>query len=251
LYHAFQHVKFKERESDKKAIIQGKQEMILTADKPNYLPAIDYFYKMARADIFVIADDIPYTSGGAINRTSIKSAEGKLGLAVPVLTGGRGKQAIREVKMDPTKNWRQKHWKALQLNYKYAPYYEYYADFFNQLYQKEWQYLIDLNGNIIEFIREALGIRNQLIFSSALKTRSGATEKIVDIVKALGCGKYLSWQGDLSFLDEKQFEREGIELVQLTYQPAEYRQQFGAFISNLSIMDVLFNNGPKTKHLLS
>jgi hypothetical protein len=52
----------------KKQSFNGEQGMILAAGKPNYIPAIDYFYKMNRADIFIIADDIPYTSGGAINR---------------------------------------------------------------------------------------------------------------------------------------------------------------------------------------
>jgi hypothetical protein len=222
--------------------------MILAAGKPNYIPAIDYFYKMNRADIFIIADDIPYTSGGAINRTSIKSAQGKLGLAVPVMSGGRGKQTIREAKIDHTKNWRQKHCKALYLNYKYAPYFEYYADFFEQLYRKEWQKLVDLNISIIEFIRKTLGITNRHVFSSALKTRSGTTEKIIDIVKIMECGKYLASKGDQSFLDERQFKREGIELVYLTFQPKEYRQQFGAFVPHLSIVDLLFNNGPGAKH---
>lgn len=224
--------------------------MTLAADKPNYIPTVDYFYKMARADVFAMADDISYTSGSTISRTPIKSPQGKLWLSVPVLTGGRGAQQIREVKIDPAKNWRQKHWKALSLNYKYAPYFEYYADFFEELYRKEWWDLLELNGAILQYIRKALGLTNRLIFSSALETRSGTTEKIVDIVTAAGCRQYLAWENNRSFLDSEQFEQAGIEVVYLDFRPPEYHQQYGAFIANLSIVDLLFNHGPGAKAYL-
>ena len=111
--------------------------MILVAERPHYIPTIDYFHKMVCSDTFVLADDILYTTGSLVNRTAIKSPEGKQWLTVPVLTRGKGKQAIGEVQIDPERNWRKKHWKAIYLNYKYAPYFEYYRDFFEQLYQKE------------------------------------------------------------------------------------------------------------------
>lgn len=224
--------------------------MILTADKPNYIPTVDYFYKMARADVFVMADDILFTSGSDISRTPIKSPQGKLWLSVPVLTGGRGAQQIREVKIDPAKNWRQKHWKAIGLNYKYAPYFEYYADFFNELYQEDWQDLLELNSAILQYIRKVLGLTNRLIFSSTLETRSGTTEKIVDIVKTAGCRQYLARESDRSFLDAEQFEQAEIEVVYLDLPTTEYHQQFGAFIPNLSIIDLLFNYGPEAKMYL-
>lgn len=225
--------------------------MILAADKPNYIPTAEYFYKMARADVFVLADDILYTSGSTISRTPIKSPQGKLWLSVPVLTGGRGTQQIRDVKIDLPKNWRQKHWKAISLNYKYAPYFEYYADFFEELYREEWQNLVELSGAILQYIRKALRISNRLIYSSTLQTRSGTTEKIVDIVKVSGCQQYLAWERDRSFLNAKQFELAGIEVAYLNFQPSEYHQQYGAFIPNLSIIDLLFNHGPEAKmHLM-
>lgn len=224
--------------------------MILAADKPDYIPTIDYFYKMARADVFVLADDILYTSGSAISRTPIKSPQGRRWLSVPVLTGGRGAQQIREVNIDPAKNWRQKHRKAIRLNYKYAPYFEYYADFYEELYQEEWQDLLELNGAILQYIRKALGLASRLIFSSTLQTRSGATEKIVDIVRAAGCRQYLAWESDRSFLNAEQFEQAGIEVVYLDFRPPQYHQQHGAFIPNLSIIDLLFNYGPEAKRFL-
>lgn len=224
--------------------------MILTADKPHYIPSLSYFVKMAQANIFVLADDILYTSGSAVNRAAVKSADGKHWLTVPVLSGDKGAQLIREVEIDREKNWRQKHRKAIYLNYKFAPYFEYYADFFEGLYQQEWQSLLELNIAIIKFLRKALRISNRLVLSSELQTRTGATEKIIDIVKAMNCDRYLAWQSDRDFLNAELFQQEGIELVYRDFQTKEYRQQFGEFLPDLSIIDLLFNRAPEAKQFL-
>ncbi len=217
--------------------------MILAAHQPNYIPWIGYFHKMAQADKFVLADDIQYTTHGFINRNYIKTRKGKQWLTVPIITKGRGLQKINEVPIDIEQNWRQKHWNSLLLNYKYAPYFEYYADFFEQVYQKEWTFLVDLNIEIIEFVRKALNISNPIYLSSELKLSFGTTERIVDMVKKTGCTKYLSGESGKNYLDEELFKEAGIQLIYSEFKHPTYHQQFGEFIPNLSVIDLLFNEG--------
>lgn len=219
--------------------------MLLAAHQPNFIPWIGYFHKMAQADKFVLADDVQYTTHGFINRNYIKTGNGKQWLTVPVVTKGRGLQKINEVQIDKEQNWRQKHWNSLQLNYKYAPYFDYYADFFEQLYKKEWIFLVDLNIELIEFVRGVLKINCPIILCSDLDLSGEATERILDMTKKTGCPKYLSGASGKNYLNENLFEDAGIDLIYNNFTHPKYHQQFGEFISHLSIIDLLFNEGAR------
>jgi len=217
--------------------------LILAAHQPNFIPWIGYFHKMVMADKFVLADDIQYTTHGVINRNYIKTSSGRQWLTVPVITKGRGLQKINEVRIDKEQDWRRRHWNSLQMNYKYAPYFDYYADFFEQLYQKEWTFLVDLNIELIEFVRKSLNIPCPILLSSELDLRSDATEGIVDMVKKVNCTKYLSGESGKKYLNEKLFADAGIELIYTDFAHPKYHQQFGEFVFHLSIIDLLFNEG--------
>lgn len=217
--------------------------MILAAHQPNFIPWIGYFHKMAQADKFVLADDVQYTTHGFINRNYIKTRQGKQWLTVPIITKGKGIQKINEVRIDKDQNWRQKHWSTLELNYKYAPYFEYYADYFEKLYKKEWEFLVDLNLELIELVRKQLNISCPVQLSSELNLISGATERIVNMAQQTGCTKYLSGASGKNYLDESQFGGAGVELIYSEFQHPVYRQQFEGFVPNLSVIDLLFNEG--------
>lgn len=224
--------------------------MILAAHQPNFIPWIGYFHKMAQADRFVLADDVQYTTHGFINRNYIKTRQGKKWLTVPVITKGKGLQKINEVRIDTDQNWEQKHWSTLELSYKYAPYFEYYSDYFQQLYRKKWEFLVDLNIELIEFVRTQLKISCPIQLSSELDLVSGATERIVDMGKKTGCKTYLSGASGKKYLDEIQFKKAGIELIYDDFQHPHYRQQFEGFIPNLSVIDLLFNEGVNAARLM-
>ncbi|NIV92323.1 hypothetical protein GWN42_05845, partial [candidate division KSB1 bacterium] len=110
--------------------------MFLAAHQPAYLPDLTFFYKMSVADMFVLADTLQFSKHGAINRAKIKTARGINWLTVPVLTKGREGQSIAEVEINGAQAWQHKHWKTLVVNYTYAAYFEKYADFFANLYEK-------------------------------------------------------------------------------------------------------------------
>lgn len=217
----------------------------LGAHQPNYIPWIGYFNKMAVSDCFVLADDVQYSSQGYTNRTRIKTAQGAQWLTVPVLTKGRGLQAIREVRIDHSRNWRRKHWKALCRNYAATPCFELHAGFFDDLYRREWRFLADLNIHIIEYLRRALGIEGPLYLSSELAIPpSDATGRIVQMAKKTGCASYISGRGgSTSYLREETFREAGVELQYNDFTHPVYPQRFGEFISGLSVLDLLFNCG--------
>ncbi|RMH94582.1 MAG: hypothetical protein D6681_13465, partial [Calditrichaeota bacterium] len=127
--------------------------MKVASQTPDYLPEAGYFYRMARADRFVIADDIVMSSSGMVNRCRIHRPDGVQILTVPILRKGKGPQLIRDVRIDTSRHWRKKHWRSLYLNYRYAPYFDYYADFFQKVYDREWRFLVDLNLEMLHHLR--------------------------------------------------------------------------------------------------
>lgn len=227
--------------------------MILGAHQPNYIPWIGYFHKMARADKFILADDVQYTSQSYTNRTRIKTARGRHWLSVPVLTRGRGCQPIKDVRIDRSKNWRKKHWKTLCVNYTYAPFFDHYADFFEKLYRKEWTFLADLNIAILEFLRREFAICTPLYLSSELDLKlENSTGRIINMVKVLNCDQYISGRGaSVDYLEEDLFREAGIELIYDDFDHPYYRQQFGEFLPNLGAIDLLFNEGPRCRRYFS
>ena len=224
--------------------------VVLAAQQPLYLPNTSFFRRMALADRFVFADTVQFTSHDLMNRCRIKTSGGAQWLTVPILSKRKGKQKICDIRIEPTSNWRRKHWKSLQVNYQYAPYFEYYADFFAKLYHKEWKFLVELNLSIIEFLQTALGISTPTETSSRRNLHWGASDKIIGILNTLNCDTYLARAEDRHFLDNEQFGKAGKQLLIDSFSPPVYRQQFGNFIHDLSVVDLLFNEGPESMNFL-
>lgn len=224
--------------------------MILAAHQPGYLPVQDFFLKMHLADVFVLADDIQYAKHNFVNRTKIKTAQGVQWLTVPVLTKGRMGQLNSQVQVDTVQNWRQKHWKTLLVNYKYAAYFEKYADFFENLYRKPWTKLLGLNLEIIEFIKKCLDISTEILLSSDLNVPGQGTERLTGILDKLGCDTYLAAQDGKKYLNQQVFEERGLKLNFLQTKYPVYHQQFGDFEPALSIVDLLFNEDENSRNIL-
>src|SRR3989304_3106274 len=119
--------------------------MILTAHQPVYLPWLGLFHKIALADKFILFDDVQYVPRDWMSRNQIKTSNGPVMLTVPVLTSGHREKVIAEMEINNSIPWKRKHWKALLLAYQSAPYFKKYANFFEDLYAKEWRFLADHN----------------------------------------------------------------------------------------------------------
>ena len=225
---------------------------ILGAHQPNYLPWIGYFHKMAKTDRFVLADDVQYSTQGYTNRARIKTGNGPQWLSVPVLTSGKGLQDIRDLRIDRTRNWRQKHWKTISVTYSSAPYFERYADFFERMYQKDWIFLADLNIYAIHFLKNALSIDTLLQLSSELGIRhQRSTERIISMAGKTGSSAYISGNGgSLSYLCRDAFAKANLKLIFNGFHHPKYPQQHGSFLPTLSVIDILFNCGETAKNYL-
>lgn len=224
---------------------------MVAAHQPGYLSNLAFFYKMARTDVFVLADDVQYTTNHLINRAKIKTAAGATWLTVPVLTKGRAGQLINQVQINPGHDWRKKHWKNLMMNYNHAAYFELYFEFFENLYRKEWRYLIDLNLETIDYLAARLNLRPRIVLSSSLNVRQCGREWLMKIMEKLAADVYLTESAFQAYLSREDFAKRGLQLNFMAYRDPIYHQMFGEFISGLSVIDLLFNEGEMSYEILN
>ena len=225
-------------------------KMIIAIHQPNYLPYLGFFDKMKRSNIFVIYDDAQFNKDDFQHRNRIRIYQGWKYLTVPVEKKRIpiGDIRIRNELMIKGMMWQEAHLREIKDNYKDAPYYAPYEDRLEAIYTSEYDKLIDLNMNFINFLKGAFDIKTKIIFASELSYTSRSTERLVDIVEALGGDVYLSGPAGRNYLDVSLFESRGVGVEFQDFKHPVYEQRYDGFISNMSAIDTLFNIGelPKT-----
>lgn len=217
--------------------------------QPHYLPWLRYFEKMARPDVFIVLDNIQYNKNGWQNRNRIKTAAGATLLTVPILE--KYQQPLHEVRIDNTAPWRKKHWRTIEQAYRKAPFFDAYAAFLADTYARPWEFLNDLNRHLLDFFVQALGITTRIVCASELNVPGEATERLVNLVRAVGGGTYYSGAYALDvYLDAAAMERAGIALKLQEWHAPVYAQLHGPFIPDLSVLDLLMNCGPRSLAVL-
>ena len=223
--------------------------MILSIHQPQYLPWLGYFDKIDKCEIFVFLDNVQFKKNEWQNRNRIKTAAGNQWLTVPILH--KFPQRIDDVKINNSVPWGRKHFNALSTNYSKAPFFDEYMPFFQETYFREWERLIDINIHTIMFITKAMGLSDKrFVKASDFNLQEGNTERLVDICKKMGGDVYLSGKDGAKYLDLSLFEKENIDVIFQDYSHPCYSQLFSEFESNLSIIDLLFNCGPKSLSIL-
>jgi hypothetical protein len=118
-------------------------------------------------------------------------------------------------------------------------------------YRKRFEKLIDINLAFIRYMFRQLKVETEIKLLSDLGIQSGGNQMLVEICRRLGASVYLVQRAAAKYLDRGMFQKEAVE-VQLIKPPAcVYPQLWGAFISNLSAFDLLFNCGPKAHDILT
>jgi hypothetical protein len=215
--------------------------MKIAIHQPQYLPWLGYFDKMDQADVFVLLDDVQFKKNEWQNRNKIRNTEGWHWLTVPVLH--EFGQVIMDVKIDNRRAWRGKHLKSIELNYSRAPYFKDYFSLLREGLEKEWEFLADLNLYLISRLKEALGIKTELVRSSDFNIRTNRTQRLIDICGHLKADTYISGAGGSDYLDGGEFQKSGIKLEFQNFTHPEYEQLHKDFYPHMSVVDLLFCQG--------
>lgn len=225
--------------------------MILAGHQPEYLPYLGFFYKMTQCDQFVLVDHVQFLKKSFQNRNSIRSKTGKLLLTVPVLTKGRPTQRIDEVLINNGEIWARKHWRSIHLNYRGYPFFKDHQDFFEDVFTRRWERLVDLNGSIISYLMKCFGIERPLLYSSHYAISGWKTDMLIDLCMKLGADTYVSGWGAKAYVEVEKFRQHALTHRFVRFVHPTYTQSDEPFIPGLSAIDLLFNYGPEAKTVLS
>jgi len=224
---------------------------VVTIHQPNYLPWIGLFNKVALADKFIIADTFPYTNHSITNRNKIRTSNGWSYLTIPVSRDFHMSR-ICDVKLPQNSSWRQTHWRSIYINYVKANFFNNYCIFFEELYQESFDYLSELNIEIIKYLIRSFKLDTEIIKSSDLNVDQDLhqTEAIIALLKAVKADTYLAGPSGKAYLDLEQFRENGINLSYHNFHSPVYKQRFEGFIAEMSAIDLLFNLGPKSSKIV-
>ena len=228
--------------------------MTFSVHQPQYIPWLGYFDKIAKSDYFVFLDSVQYKPREFQNRNKIRTKKGSSWLTVPAICKGKRCQMIRDVIIDNSQPWQRKHLNSIKESYATSPFFKDYIPFFENVYSRKWERILDLNVYIIKYILEKIHIRTPVCLESQLGTKNTATYRIVEIAKKLNADTYLSGIGGKDYLEEEKFADNGIKIIYQNFTHPVYHQQFmpneNDFIPYMSILDLLFSEGHKAKRVL-
>ncbi|MDL5057054.1 WbqC family protein [Geitlerinema calcuttense NRMC-F 0142] len=219
---------------------------IAAVHQPQYFPYLGFFHKLARADIFIAMDSVEFLRRGLQHRNKIKTRTGEQWLTVPVFH--QEKQHILQVQIDRELPWARKHWGTLKTNYQPAPYFDLYASELQQILCQDWSSLCELNMTLLQWVMQKLDIHIPIVRLSELKVEGHKSELLIYACQAVGADTYLSGSGGRRYMDLSLFEAAGVKVLWQEFAHPLYPQLFPqvGFISQLSILDVLFCCGPDT-----
>jgi len=224
--------------------------MILTAHQPAYLPWLGLFHKIALADKFILFDDVQYVPRDWISRNQIKTQGGPLMLTVPMLTTGHREKVIAEMEINNEVPWKRKHWKAMLLAYQSAPHFKQYADFFEDLYSKEWKLLADLNLYTLEWILKTLKIQVPVERAHTQHFQGSKSDLVLDMCLKHNAQTYIFGELGQDYADTEKFKSQGVVPFFQIYKHPVYKQLHGNFASHMSIVDLLFNEGDRSLDII-
>ncbi len=192
-----------------------------------YLPPVEYFIKLNiyKPGILIEREE-HFPKQTYRNRADIYSPDGKLTLTVPVTKGAKNHTKIKDVKISYDFKWQRLHWMSLQTCYRSSAYFEYYEDELVPFYEKKFDYLFDYNEQLLQFILRAIKMPVTINYTQEYEHEYPALQDLRSSITP---------------------KKDPLMQQKPYFQVFEERQ---GFMKNLSIADLLFNQGPQTINYL-
>ena len=187
---------------------------------PPYFGPISYWKQIINSNILWDVHQ-NYVKQSYRNRTFIHSANGLHKLTIPV-KHSKIKFPMLNAEIDNKIAWQKNHWRSIQTAYSSSPFFEFYKDSLEQVYNKKYTYLVKFNFDMIKLVFEWLDIGIKLKLSKEYKV---VYDDSLDLRKKIENQKHSISKNKI--YNQVFFEKNG-------------------FLNDLSIIDLIFNEGPNS-----
>ena len=250
--HKVQSSKFKFQSKESSNLkVQSKLKALLSS---TYFGPIQWYQKLNRYDECLIERHESFIKQTYRNRMIIPTTNGPLSLTIP--TNHDISLSMKDIRISDHANWRHVHWNALLSAYGESPFFEYYQDDIRPFYEKKYEFLFDFNMETTEKMIELLDIRPKIsiteeyILSEERRVKSEETtfggqgeSQFDSIADHKVQSSNLKVQSIVDFRDAIRPKK---PLPDAEFAPKRYYQVYGqkhGFLPNMSILDLLFNEG--------
>ncbi len=216
---------------------------LVAIHQPNFLPWLGWWDKLARADVFVLLDDVqfPKKGGTYMNRVQLLVDGAAAWVTMPVVRSYSGLREVREMRTDVSSPWRERLLATVRAAYADAPHFEATMAVLEPLVLAPRDALADYNERALNALATHLGLdAGRFVRSSTLECEGRATERLVSLVRAVGGSAYLAGAGAGGYQQDELFAAAGLDLVEQGFAPRPYPQPGAdAFVPGLSVVDAL------------
>jgi hypothetical protein len=219
--------------------------------QPVYLPWLGYFDQMRRVDVFVIADEMRYSSSGWAHRNRVKGPDGPCWLTLPARP--QHDQPINQVRLDRSVPWKRKHLATLRHFYARGVEAQTLLAELDAVLDESAERLVGVSIPTVRFLADRLGIRTPIVISSELglearyrerfPEHADPTRRIIAYMEALGATELLEGESGQSYFDVPLFESHGFRVTFHRYLHPTYAPLHGPFLSHMSALDLLLSVG--------
>ncbi len=213
--------------SSENIISKGGTAVLSTA----YLGPVQYFTKFALYSKVYIEQHETYLKQSFRNRCYICGANGRIALVVPVKRTAGNLTKTKDVLVDYDTGWQRVHWNSIVSSYRSSPFFEYYEDNLKPFYNTKEKRLMELNQKMLQLIIDLLDIDAEILLT---ETFTKHYDDEADLRLAINPKKRLA-------RDDSRFIARGYGQV--------FMEKHG-FLPNLSIIDLLFNEGPNSRNII-
>ena len=200
---------------------------------PSYFPSISHFAAMAQSETITFEVEDNFQKQTNRNRAYIYSPNGIQMLNIPIKHSKESRQKTKDIKIETDFDWQKQHFKSLEAAYRSSPFFEFFEDDLRPVFEKKHEFLLDLNFETLAIVSKCL--RMKIDYTTTTEYFHEVDNSLITDFRPLINGKK----------DHSLFE--------------SYTQVFDdkyGFINNLSILDLLFNEGKyameylKKQHLI-
>jgi hypothetical protein len=193
-----------------------------------YFPSIDYIYYLITHDKVLLEQFEHYEKGSFRNRCFLAGPGGRIRLTVPLEKGKHQHSIMKDVRISATYSWQKQHWKTLESAYRRSPWFEFYEPELLPIFEKKWDFLLDLN------------LESLVVILKWMEAANGAT--LTD--------SYVDHYDDNRYEDFRQRPGKSLLYPERHFRHRQVFEERTGYIGGLSILDLIFCEGKRAFSIL-